>query len=274
MHGEDLARYAAGAMSFDVAASAYDAFRGRYSRLLVGQMVDLAGLRDGARVIDVGCGPGALTAELVVRLGAGSVSAVDPSEPFVVAATERLPGVDVRRAGAESLPYPDAHFDAAFAQLVVHFMTDPVAGIREMARVTRPGGAVVACVWDLEGGRSPMSIFWSAVADQEPRHAGESRLAGTRRGHLVELFEAAGLADVEEHVLEANITHPTFEDWWVPFTGGVGPAGAHLRSLEPAKRADLERRVRASVPVAPFTIEARAWAARGRLKPTGASSVP
>lgn len=262
-------------MTFDVAASAYDAFMGRYSRLLVGQMIELAGLQRGDRAVDVGCGPGALTAGLVKRLGADHVAAVDPSEPFVTAARARLPGVDVHLAAAESLPFADATFDAALAQLVVHFMTDPVAGIREMARVTRPGGVVVACVWDLEdGGRSPMSIFWSAVAEQDPGHVGESRLPGTRRGHLVELFEAAGLGDVEEHVLEANNTHPTFEDWWLPFTGGVGPAGMHLQSLEPGTRADLERRVRARVPVAPFTIEACAWAARGRVKPSGATSVP
>lgn len=254
-------------MSFDVAASAYDAFMGRYSRLLVGQMIDLAGVRNGDRAIDVGCGPGALTAGLVDLLGAGHVAAVDPSEPFVAAARERHPEVDIRRAAAESLPYEDGEFDAALAQLVVHFMADPIAGISEMARVTRPGGAVVACVWDVEGRRSPMSIFWSAVAEQEPGHSGESRLAGARQGHLVELFRVAGLADVEEHVLEADITHPTFEDWWLPFTGGVGPAGAHLKSLAPDKRADLERRVRASVPSAPFTIQARAWAARGRVAP-------
>lgn len=261
-------------MTFDVAASAYDAFMGRYSRLLTGQMIDLAGLRMGDRAIDVGCGPGALTTDLVARLGARHVTAVDPSEPFVTAARERLPGVDVRLAAAESLPFTDATFDAALAQLVVHFMADPVAGIREMARVTRPGGVVVACVWDVAGGRSPMSIFWSAVADLDPGHAGESRLAGARQGHLAELFAAAGLDDVEESVLAADITHPSFEDWWLPFTGGVGPAGAHLQSLPPERRAELERRVRARVPEAPFTIEARAWAARGRVTPVRAASLP
>jgi ubiquinone/menaquinone biosynthesis C-methylase UbiE len=93
---------------------------------------------DGQRALDVGCGPGALTAELVSRLGAVAVAAVDPSEPFVAAARERHPGVQVLRASAEHLPFPDRTFDASLAQLVVHFMSDPVAGLAEMARVTRP----------------------------------------------------------------------------------------------------------------------------------------
>jgi ubiquinone/menaquinone biosynthesis C-methylase UbiE len=252
-------------MTFNVAASAYDAFMGRYSRLLVGQMADLAGLRRGERAIDVGCGPGALTAELVARLGADHVVAVDPSEPFVTAARERLPGVEVQVAAAESLPFPDASFDAALAQLVVHFMADPVAGIREMARVTKPGGAVVACVWDFAGGRSPLSPFWSAVEAADPTNEGESRYPGARQGHLVELFREAGLHEVEEHVLEADMTHATFDDWWLPFTGGVGPAGAHAKSLVPEARAALAASIRATLPPAPFSINARAWAARGRV---------
>ena len=252
-------------MTFDVAASAYDAFMGRYSRLLVGQMADLARLRPGDRAIDVGCGPGALTAELVSRLGADHVAAVDPSEPFVAAARERLPDVDVRLASAEALPYPDAGFDAALAQLVVHFMGDPVAGLREMARVTRPRGVVAACVWDFAGGRSPLSPFWEAVAEQDPANDGESRYAGARKGHLVELFRAAGLSHVDEHVLQADITHPTFDDWWLPFTAGVGPAGAHAKALDPSARAALAQRIRATLPPEPFTLHARAWAARGTV---------
>jgi SAM-dependent methyltransferase len=251
-------------MTFNVAASAYDAFMGRYSRLLVGQMADLAGLERGDRAIDVGCGPGALTSELVDRLGADRVAAVDPSEPFVTAARERLPDVEIQLAGAERLPHPDGAFDAALAQLVVHFMADPVAGIREMTRVTKPGGMVVASVWDFYGGRSPLNPFWDAVAADDPANPGESRYPGARQGHLVEIFRAAGLQDVEEHVLEADLTHPTFDDWWLPFSGGVGPAGAYAKALAPADRAALAERIRATLPPEPFTIEARAWAARGR----------
>ena len=155
-------------MSFDVAAEAYDRFMGRYSRLLSPQVADLAGVRAGQRVIDVGCGPGALTAELVRRLGAGAVAAVDPSEPFVAAVRARYPGVDVHQSPAERLPFPDGAFNAALAQLVVHFMSDPVAGLREMARVTRRDGVVAACVWDHAGEGGPLHIFWAAARDLDP----------------------------------------------------------------------------------------------------------
>ena len=149
-----------GVMSFDVPADAYDRYMGRYSRQLSAQMADLAGVRPGDRVLDVGCGPGALTAELVTRLGPDAVAAVDPSEPFVAAARQRHPGVDVRRASAEQLPFVDDSFDVAIAQLVVHFMADPVAGLAEMARVTRPDGVVAACVWDHASEQGPLSHFW------------------------------------------------------------------------------------------------------------------
>ena len=114
---------------FTVAAESYDRFMGRYSAPLAPQLAELAGVAGGQRVLDVGCGPGALTAELVRRAGAANVAAVDPSEPFVAAARERQPGVDVRQASAEELPFEDAAFDAALAQLVVHFMSDPVRGL-------------------------------------------------------------------------------------------------------------------------------------------------
>src|SRR3954469_23378350 len=141
---------------------------GRYSSQLSVQLADLAGVAAGQHVIDVGCGPGALTGELVRRLGADAVAAVDPSESFVEAARDRHPGADVRLASAEDLPFPDDGFDAALAQLVVHFMADPVAGIREMGRVTRPGGVVAACVWDHAGGRGPISVFWDAARELDP----------------------------------------------------------------------------------------------------------
>ena len=165
-------------MAFDVAADAYDRFMGRYSVLLSPQLADLAGVAAGQRVIDVGCGPGALTAELVARVGADSVAAIDPSEPFVEAARARNPGADVRLGSAEQLPFPDDTFAAALAQLVVQFMSDPAAGVGEMARVTRPGGAVVACVWDHGGGQGPLSPLWDAARVLEPN--GRGRVAAHR----------------------------------------------------------------------------------------------
>jgi ubiquinone/menaquinone biosynthesis C-methylase UbiE len=250
-------------MSFTVAADSYDRFMGRYSVPLAPQLADLAGIEAGQRAVDVGCGPGALTTVLVDRLGADNVAAVDPSEPFVAAAKERHPGVDVRLAIAEQLPFGDNEFDAALAQLVVHFMADPVAGLGEMARVTRPEGVVAANVWDFGRGRAPLSVFWDAARELDPDVIDESDLSGAREGHLRELFEAAGLRDVEESTHSVEVEHPTFEEWWEPFTLGVGPAGAHYASLDPEQQEALRERCRAQLPDAPFSVSAKAWAAKG-----------
>ena len=256
-------------MSFDVAAEAYDGFMGRYSRLLSAQLADLAGVHAGQRVLDVGCGPGALTTELVTRLGPAAVAAVDPSEPFVAAARERHPGVNVQRASAERLPFVDEMFDAALAQLVVHFMSEPVAGLTEMARVTRPHGVVVACVWDHAGDQGPLGLFWQAARELDPGIDDELQLAGTRQGHLAELFDAAGLGEIEETALSVSLEHPSFEEWWEPFTRGVGPAGSHVASLDAERRAELRARCQALLPGEPFVVTARAWAGRGLVQDSG-----
>ena len=252
-----------GRVSFFLAADAYDRFMGRYSVQLSPQLADLAGVRAGQRVLDVGCGPGALSAELVQRVGAGFVVAVDPSEPFVAAARERNPGVDVRQGAAEDLPFANDEFDAALAQLVVHFMSDPVRGIGEMARVTRPAGAVVACVWDHAGGQGPVSAFWRAARDVDPDAVDEGERPGTREGHLGELFTAAGLRNVETAALRGSLEHATFDDWWEPYTLGVGPAGSYVAGLSDERRAELREACRRSLPEPPFVLSATAWAARG-----------
>ncbi len=180
-------------MSFDVAADAYGRFMGQYSEPLGREFARFAGVSTGQRVLDVGCGPGALTARLVEILGADAVAAIDPSASFVDAAAARFPGVEVHLGTAEDLPYADDEFDAALAQLVVHFMSDPVAGLAEMARVVRPGGTVAACVWDHAGGLGPLSLFWTAVLDLDPGAPHEADLAGAREGHLAELATTAGL---------------------------------------------------------------------------------
>jgi SAM-dependent methyltransferase len=261
-------------MSFDVSADAYLRFMGQYSEPLAVQFADLAGVGHGQRVLDVGCGPGALTAELVRRTGADAVSAVEPSASFATAVRERLPGVDVRRSAAEQLPFPADAFDAALAQLVVHFMTDPVQGLQELSRVTRPGGMVAACVWDHAGGRGPLTAFWSAVRELDPAAGDESDLAGVREGHLARLFAQAGLGDAQATTLTVRVRHASFEQWWERFTLGVGPAGAYLASLSPDRQAELREQCRRLLPAGPVEISATAWAVTCQAPRLPASASP
>jgi SAM-dependent methyltransferase len=251
-------------VSFDVTADAYWRFMGRFSEPLATIFSDTLGAAPGQRALDVGCGPGALTARLAERLGAGSVCAVDPSATFVAATSARLPGVDVRQGTAEALPHDDDAFDVVAAQLVVHFMNAPVVGLQEMGRVARPSGTIGACVWDHAGGTGPLAVFWDAVRDTDPGHPGEADLPGTRAGHLGELATAAGLRVVDEPTLTVDVAFATFEDWWESFTLGVGPAGAHVAGLdEPARRA-LRTACHDRLPEEPFTITATAWCVLAR----------
>ncbi len=252
-------------MSFDVDAAAYAQFMGRYSEPLAAVFADLLDLRAGRQALDVGCGPGALTAELAARLGPAAVSAVDPSASFVAAARDRLPQADIRQGVAEQLPFDDDSFDVAAAQLVVHFMADPVAGLTELARVTRPGGQVAACVWDHAGGGSPVSVFWQAVSALDPQARDESRLAGAREGHLAELFDRAGLADVHASKLSVRSRFAGFDEWWHPLTLGVGPAGGYVAALDAGRRDALRARCAALLPAGSFEVTASAWTAVGRV---------
>jgi SAM-dependent methyltransferase len=246
-------------MSFDVSADAYLRFMGRYSAPLADQFVDLVAVRRGDRVLDVGCGPGVLTAPLVERCGADRVAAVDPSASFVEAVRQGLPGVDVREATAETLPYDDDVFDAALAQLVVHFMTDPVAGLREMGRVTRSGGVVAASVWDFAGGTGPLSVFWRAARDLDPSARGEAVRAGTGEGDLTELALAAGLDGVRSASLTVRVPFASYDEWWAPYLDGVGPVGTYVASLDAEHVAAVRERCRELLPDPPFEHDATAW---------------
>lgn len=251
-------------MSFAVRPEAYDRFMGRWSVPLAPELATFAAVGPGQRALDVGCGPGALTTELVRRVGADNVAAVDPAPGFVAAARGRHPGVRVEEAAAEELPFPDASFDVTLAQLVVHFMRDPVAGLREMARVTRAGGTVAACVWDHAGGTGPLGPFWDVVRGVDPDAPDESGLAGARAGHLTELFGAAGLGAVEEAPLSVTVEHESFDGWWEPFLAGVGPAGAYVAALDDDAREQIREQCRARLPDGAFALVASAWAARAR----------
>lgn len=253
-------------MGFEVTAAAYGSFMGRFSEPLAPAFVEAAGVSVGQRVLDVGAGPGALTAVLVDLVGADHVAAIDPSQSFVAALHERLPDVDARAGSAEELPWDDGSFDAALAQLVVHFMRDPVTGLREMGRVTRSGGTVSACVWDHAGGGGPLSLFWDAVHELDPLAGAERGLAGAREGHLAELFRQAALVDVSAGVLSVDVAFSGVDEWWEPFTYGVGPAGGYVADLDETGREALKAECARRLPDGPFTLTASAWVATGRAR--------
>jgi SAM-dependent methyltransferase len=237
-----------GAETFRASADAYDRFVGRYGPQLATALIDFASVEPGMRALDVGCGPGALTAVLVERLGAARVSAADPSAPFVDACRARLPGVDVVEAAAEALPFADDAFDATVSQLVINFMRDGEAGVREMARVTRPGGVVASCVWDYAGKMTLLRAFWDTAREIDPVRAAAADEGVVMRwcaeGELADLWRATGLGSVRFGSLVASAQYADFEDLWSPLPTGVAPAGAFCKSLEEDDRRTLRETFR------------------------------
>jgi SAM-dependent methyltransferase len=222
------------------------------------------------RALDVGCGPGALTAELAERLGPAGVAAVDPSEPFAAACRSRVPGADVRVAGGEALPFEDDAFDATLSQLVVNFMADPPAGVREMARVTRPGGVVASCVWDYAGEMTLLRSFWDAAIEVDPRAEAldEGRtMPWCRDGDLARLWEDVGLTGVRFGAIEVRAGYSGFDDLWWPLPTGVAPSGAYCASLDEQGRSALREAYRRRLGAGdePFELTARAWAVAGTV---------
>jgi SAM-dependent methyltransferase len=253
-------------MSFAVAGDKYDRFMGRYSRELAPQLIGFARVEPGMAVVDIGCGPGPLTERLVERVGAGSVAAADPSEPFVAAARERAPSADVRQAAAEELPWEDDRFDAALSQLVVNFMRDADAGASEMRRVVRPGGVVAACTWSYADDMQMLRGFWDAARRLDSGAPDEGRQMRYRSvEELDALWRRVGLTDVETDQLSVETGYTDFDDLWEPFTYGVGPAGAYVAKLDSEQREQLRTELFRGLgePAGPFTLTATACAVRG-----------
>jgi ubiquinone/menaquinone biosynthesis C-methylase UbiE len=251
-------------------ADVYDRFVGRYSPGLARAMCNAAGVRPGQRVLDVGCGPGALVVALVAIVGDENVAGVDPSEPFVDMARARVPGAQLAVAAAESLPFEDGVFDATLSQLVVNFLSDPEAGLREMARVTRPGGVVAGCVWDYGGGMTMLRTFWEAAEALDPERVRpqmeQHTMRFSRPEELSDLWQSS-LTGVTVSAIDVEASYDDFDDLWAPFPTGVGPAGAYAASLDPAAQEQLrdDFRRRLGDPEGAFTLSARAWCAVGTV---------
>ena len=250
-------------------ADAYDRHVGRYGAALARSFADFADVSTADRVLDVGCGPGALASELAGRLGAASVAAVDPSPAYVEACRTRVPDAEVREGTAEDIPFAEGDFDAVLAQLVIQAMKDPRSGVAEMRRVLRPGGTMAACVWDFREGMPLLVAYWGAAAEVDPEG---SAVANNDTANpwcepqgLRLLWEEAGLKEIETAELQATASYDDVDDAWWSFAAGVSPSGAYCRSLDEDRREQLRAEFvrRLDAPEGSFELTARAWAVRG-----------
>jgi SAM-dependent methyltransferase len=254
------------AMSFDTTRSAYDRYMGRYSEQLAVTFLSFTGGDPGLRALDVGCGPGALTQVLATGLGASHVAAADPSDSFVTACSERVPDADVRQASAADLPWDDATFDLVVSQLVLNFLPDAEAGVAEMLRVMRPGGMLAACTWDYAVGMTMLRTFWDAARELDPESPDEAQtMRFTTERELADVWEKAGLSDIRTRSLEVSAEYADFDDYWLPFTLGVGPGGAYAASLDAERLERLRDGCfrRLGAPTGAFILSARAVAVSG-----------
>jgi SAM-dependent methyltransferase len=247
---------------FNITDTAYDNFMGRYSVRLAPVFADFAGIEQGRRVLDVGAGTGALTSELG-RRGA-DVAAADPSPPFVAALERRLPGLDVKAAPAEELPWPDESFDAALAQLVVTFMNDAPAGIAEMRRVVRPGCVVAVCMWDRTGMEMLAAVHRTQATVPGAAGPTEARTLYRTREEIEGLFAGDGFAGVETELLEVESEYAGYDELWGTLVDGAGPAGAWIRALDDEQLAAAREELRRQVgdPAGAFSLRGQAWATR------------
>lgn len=251
---------------FSVTEDEYDRFMGRYSVALAPAFATFAGVGPGLRVLDVGCGTGALTAELVKRTRSDLVAAVDPSQPFVDACRARASGADVRVGPGERLPWPDGDFDRVLSQLVLPFFTDANAAMAEMRRVARPSGTVAACAWGSGEEMQLVGTFWRAASRVDASATSGGRPMRFRdKGETETLFRSAGLSNVESAPLDVSATYASFDEFWQSILGAAGGVGAYVSKLDPPRLSQLRESCRKELgaPEAPFTLRARAWAVRG-----------
>jgi SAM-dependent methyltransferase len=258
------------------AGDSYDAYMGRWSRPIAARFLDWLAIPGGLEWLDLGCGTGALTAAIVRQCAPASVIALDPSEGFVAKARENVadPRVEFRVGDATSLAsFPSGSRDIAVAALVLNFIPDRVAALREMSRIVRPGGTVAFYVWDYPGGGVEfMRAFWTAAVTLDPAARDlteDKRFPFCTRDGLVELVHEAGLNSPEAAAIECQSVFRDFDDYWRPFTMGAGPAPGYCTSLPPEARERLRAKLSGDLPRqgdGSISLTTRAWALKARVK--------
>ena len=252
--------------------AAYEAYIGRWSRKVGPRFVDWLAIPPGARWLDVGCGTGALTGAVLERARPSSILGVDPSPDFVDVATRTQtdPRVRFAVADASALPVETGSIDVVVSGLALNFVPDIPGGLAEMRRAAVPGGTVAAYVWDYAGRMDLLRRFFDAALAVDPSAAAHdegNRFPICSPGPLSDAFAGAGFTSVDVHPIDVPTHFRDFDDYWVPFLGGVGPASGYAVSLDPDAQAALCERLRATLPTAPdgsIDLIARAWAVKGR----------
>jgi SAM-dependent methyltransferase len=253
--------------------TSYEAFIGRWSRLVAPEFLGWLGVAAGARWLDVGCGTGALTGAVLASCSPASITGVDPAPAFLEHAVGALtdPRVTLRQGGAEALPLDDAAVDATVSGLVLNFVPDQPAALREMRRVTRPGGTVAAYVWDYTSGMQLLLFFWAAAVALNPAAAAQqeaTRFELNRPDRLRALFTGAGLDAVDVGEVVVPTPFASFEEYWTPFLAGTGPAPAYTAALGEGERAALREELRGRLPIeddGSIRLTARAWTVKGTV---------
>ncbi len=256
-------------------AEAYERFMGRWSRIVAPRLLELASLPQRGSVLDVGSGTGSLAFAIAERYRQLHIRGIDPSAEYVAYANAKNPAP--QRAGfeigdAQKLRFADASFDAAVSLLMFNFIPDPARALREVRRITRPGGAIAAAVWDYGGGMRMLRVFWDAAVALDPgaEKMDEKHMPLCRAGELSALWRSGGLRDVREQAIDFNMRFESFADYWEPFLLGQGPAGAYVHGLNGDRLAALREEVRRRLGLIagrPIDLQARVWAVRGNVPP-------
>lgn len=253
----------------------YELQMGRWSRRLAPKLIEFAGITGGKHILDVGCGTGSLSFALAANPAIVDVTGIDISPDYIAYATRHNtdPRVTFHTADACALPFADASFDHALSMLVLFFIPDANAAVREMRRVTRPGGTAAAALWDTRGGLvfSRMLLDTAAVIDPtaNERRAKHCTRPLSRPGELEQAWRAAGFTDVVQDMLSIRMDFTGFADFWAPFEGRDGPFAEYISSLTPKMKADIRSAVERAYldgdPDGPRSYVATAWAVKGTV---------